>query len=160
VLYSRTGQFHYAERDIETLEDDQFSHVAKAFYHFWHKQPERVREYHDKLRSLKNVHGSFLVYTHCMLDEMDQSLEHYVRAVSFRPISFIDFGPLRVMCRAKLPGSLIERMEQHPTFADLLVKQGITAGRQAELMVRLNEIAAITGITVAPDEPLPARRVP
>jgi TolB-like protein len=160
VLYSRTGQFHYAERDIETLEDDQFSHVAKAFYHFWHKQPERVREYHDKLRSLKNVHGSFLVYTHCMLDEMDQSLEHYVRAVSFRPISFIDFGPLRVMCRAKLPGSLIERMEQHPIFADLLAKQGITAGRQAELMERLNEIATITGITVAPDEPLPAGRLP
>ncbi len=156
VLYSRTGQFHYAERDIETLDDDQFSYIAKAFYHFWRQQPESVREYHDKLRSLKNSHRSFLVYTHCMLGEMDQSLQHYVKAVSFRPISFIDFGPLRVMCRAKLPGSLIESMEQHPAFRDLLARQGITAGSQAELMERLNEIAAITGIIVTPDGLLPA----
>ncbi|MGB8326372.1 MAG: winged helix-turn-helix domain-containing protein [Steroidobacteraceae bacterium] len=151
ALYSRTGQFQYAERDIDALDDGQFLYISKALYYFWREQTDRIAEYHARLRALSNIHPSYLVLTNCMLGEMDAAIEQYAKATSAQSVSFIDFGPMRVLARARLPGSLVARMEQHRGFQALLAAQGINDRWRAELRERLNEISAITGITVMED---------
>jgi TolB-like protein len=149
VLYSRTGQFVYAERDIETLPDGQFVCAARAFLSFYRGDLEGVRRHHDRLQSLATVHPSYLVFTHAMLGELDDALDRYVTAVCSRPLGFIDFGPLRAMSHGRLPRELVERVESHPKFVRLLAEQGITAEWREELVERLNAISSITGITVS-----------
>jgi TolB-like protein len=148
VLYARTGQLAYAERDIASLPEGQFTHAARAFVEFYRGNLDRTREHHDRLLALPTVHPSYLVFTHAMLGELDAALERYAAAVSTRPLSFIDFGPLRAMSYGRLPRDLIERIEAHPGFASLLAAQGITAEWRDELVSRLNAISSITGITV------------
>ena len=153
VMYSRTGQFQHAESDIKALNDDQFLYAAKAFYYLWREQPDRIKEYHDRLCAIRNIHPAFPVYTNCMMGEMDLAIEQYAKATNSQSSSFVDFGPLRAMSRARLPASLVARMEQHPGFQSLLAEQGISDEWRIELMERLNAISAITGITVVQDHP-------
>ena len=151
ALYSRTGQFHYAQRDIEALDDGRHRYLAQAFYHFWREQPDRIKEYHDRLCGLKDLHPSFLLFTNCMIGEMDLAIEQYAKAINSQSSSFIDFGNIRAMSRAKLPASMVARMEQRPGFRALLARQGIDDQWRVELVERLNAISSITGITVAMD---------
>ncbi len=47
ILYSRTGQFEYAKRDIESLADGRYRYQAQAFYYYWRDQPERAIDITD-----------------------------------------------------------------------------------------------------------------
>ncbi len=151
VLYSRTGQFDYATRDIEALDDRKFRSMALATYHFWRAEPDLLRSYHDELLAQGSVHPSYLVFTHCMLDELDVAVDCYTRAVNSSQRSFIDLGPLRAMARGRLPGELNDRLEQHPRFQALLLEHGVTETWREELAGQLNSISGLTGIRVRPD---------
>lgn len=150
-LYARTGQFEYAQRDIDAMDDDSLSHLARAFFHFYSGQTDRITEFHDRLRAIPNLHPSRLLLTHAMLGDIDAAMRKYEESVNSASSSFIDFGPLRAMSRAYLPMSLIDRLERHPVFEALLEQHRIDDAWRIELMERVNDLAGITGIHVAPD---------
>jgi len=151
VLYSRTGQFDYALRDIEALDDLKFRPTAEAFYHFYRGELDDVRRCHETLSAQRRLHPSYLVYTHAMLGNLDAAVECYGRAVSSGARSFIDFGPLRAMTKGRLPPELNDRLEQHPRFQVLLHEHGVTDEWRAELVGQLNAISGMTGIRVEAD---------
>jgi len=151
VLYSRTGQFDYALRDIEALDDLKFRPTAEAFHHFYRGELDAVRRCHETLCLQGRLHPSYLVYTHAMLGNLDAAVECYARAVSSSARSFIDFGPLRAMAKGRLPPELNHRLEQHPRFQALLREHGVTDEWRAGLVDQLNAISDLTGIEVRPE---------
>jgi len=152
VLYSRTGQFDYAARDIAALDDQKFAAMARATWHFFRGEPDRVREYHERLLAMGRVHPSYLVFSSCMLGDFDAATRLYAEAVNRRDRSFIDLGPLRAMARGRLPPEMYRQLERHPRFQSLLHDHGVTAAWRDELVAQLNAISDVTGIRVAPDE--------
>ena len=151
VLYCRTGQFDHAARDIHTLDDQKFRPMAQAFYHFYFGEKYWLSGCRETLLAQGSVHPSYLVFIHCMLDDLDAAVECYVNAVSSSARSFIDFGPLRAMAKGRLPPELNERLEQHPGFRALLRQHGVTDEWRAELIGQLNAISGLTGIRVEAD---------
>ena len=152
VLYARTGQFAYAERDIELLHDEAFHCMAMAFYCFWRQQPERVEEFRRRLARRPDLHPTYLVYSNLLAGDVDAAAGYYLSSVDPSSArSFIDLGSMRAMFRAKLPGELVARLEAHPRFTALLADRGITDAWRRELIERLNAISDVTGIMVAPD---------
>lgn len=148
ILYARTGQFDYASRDIEAVATDRHRVLAEAFLSFYRGDLEETRRHHEKLLGFQYVHPSYRVWTYCLAGDLDQGLEAYVQGVSDVERTFIDFGNMRAMSRAKLPMSLVEQIEEHPRFQELMKNEGIDAAWQAELVARLNDISGITGIVV------------
>jgi hypothetical protein len=154
-LYARTGQFEYAQRDIDALADGYCLVLARAFYYFWHGEPGRIMELHQRLLKDPLTHPNDLMWTFSMTGDLDSAIEYYAKAVNSLSASFIDFGPIRVVSRAKLPKPLVNQLEQHPGFKLLLEQEGIDEAWRAELMERVNELTGITGIHINPDDDLP-----
>ncbi len=152
LLYARTGQVEYSERDIDVLDQSWYRNISRAFYYFWFDQPDRVVEFHHALLASPNTHPSNLLWTYSMIGDLDSAIEQYSKSVSLGSRWFIDFGPLRALSRAKLPMSLVNQLEQHPGFQLLLDREGIDDAWRMELMERVNELADITGIRINPDD--------
>lgn len=152
ILYARTGQFEYAQRDIDALGDGWCSLLAQAFFYFWSGQPDRIMEFHERLCALPNTHPSRLLCTYAMIGDIDAAIHQYGKSVNSLSSSFIDFGPLRAVARANLPMSLVNQLEQHPGFELLLEQEGIDEDWRRELMERVNELVEITGIRIDQDE--------
>lgn len=153
VLYSRTGQFDYAMHDINAMDDSKFAVMARATYHFWRGEMDRLRECHERLLAMQRVHPSYLVFSSCMLGDLDAAIDQYAEAVDSQARSFVDLGPLRAMSRGRLPPDLNSQLERHPRFQALLRQHGVTDEWCASLVGQLNAISHITGIRVAPDGP-------
>jgi len=151
VLYSRIGQFDYAARDIEALDDRNFATIAKATHHFFRGELDVVRECHARLLAIRRVHPSYLVFTACMLGDFDAAVEFFAEAVNRQERSFIDLGPLRAMARGRLPRETCEQLERHPRFQTLLREHGVTEAWREGLVTELNAIQDVTGIRVAQD---------
>lgn len=152
ILYSRTGQFEYAKRDIDSLKDGRNRYLAQAFYYYWREQPERVSEMHERICAISDVHPNYPLYTYCMTGNFEAAMERYARAVNSQLRGYIDFGPLRAVTKARLPEALVNQLEQHPDFASLLEKEGIDDAWCKELMDSVNELTEITGIRINPDD--------
>lgn len=112
-------------------------------------------EFHQRLLEDPLTHPNDLLWTFSMTGDLDLAIEHYAESVNSLSASFIDFGPIRAVSRAKLPMSLVNQLEQHPGFKLLLEQEGIDEAWRTELMERVNELADITGIHINPDDDLP-----
>ena len=152
VLYARTGQFDYAQNDLDVLVDGHHAYLARAFYHFWRDEKDRIPEYHERLLALRYVQPSYLLWTYAMIGDIESGVDQYERAVESASRSYIDFGNVRAMSRGKLPMSIVDDLEQHSGVQALLKKEGINEAWRTELIQRLNEIVDITGIHVQPDD--------
>jgi len=152
ILYSRTGQFEYAAKDIDALHSPRYVALSKAFNCYYQQDLQGTRKHHDDLLNLSNIHPSYLLWTYCLIGEIDAGLLEYEKAVNEEGRSYIDFGVVRAMSRGKLPMSMVDEMESRPTFQDLMIKEGIDEDWKNELMDRLNDISEITGVIVQPDK--------
>lgn len=152
ILYSRTGQFDYAEMDTALIKDSRHELLSRAFHAYYSGRVEETRQYHERLLEFTYAHPVYRLWTYCMIGEIDQSMNEYARAVDEGSRSFIDFGNVRAMARAKLPVDVVTRIENHPRFEELMRIEGIDDAWQAELVQRLNEVSAITGIFVQVDD--------
>ncbi len=152
VLYARTGQFDYAQNDLDNLSDGYHAYLAWAFYHFWRGEADRIPEYHERLLALPYAPPFYLLWTYTMVDDIDNGVDQYESAVESASRSYIDFGNVRAMSRGKLPMSIVDKLEQHSVVQALLEKEGINDAWRTELIQRLNEIVDITGIHVQPDD--------
>jgi len=152
LYYSRLGQFEHAQGDIDKLGDSRYALQAQIFFHFWQEQPERVLEFHDRLRAIAHIHPSNLLYSYSLVGDFDAAIEQYGEAVNSLSRAFIDFGPLRATCRAKLPQTVVQQLEQHPGFQKMLGNEGVDEAWRIELMERVNELTDITGIHINLDD--------
>jgi TolB-like protein len=152
LLYTRTGQIDYAEGDIATLDAGTYRDISKAFYWFWRDQPDRIMAYHQRLRDNPETHPSLLLYTCCMLGDFDSAIVEYEKSVNSQSRSYVDFGPLRSTCRARLPLDMVNRLERHPGFQRLLEQEGVDEAWRRELMERVNDLFDITGIQIREEE--------
>lgn len=150
ILYSRTGQFEYAMKDIDRVASTRHAILSRAFLAYYRGDTAELIRQHDQLLNLSFVQPAFLLWAHCLTGNLDKSLEKYEESVNEKYRSFIDFGNMRAMSRAKLPIELVEKVENHPRFKRLMKQTGIDDAWQAELVERVNEISDITGIIVRP----------
>lgn len=151
ILYARTGQFEYAAKDVRVVLTPRHRILAEAFLSFYRGDIDETKRHHESLLALDYVHPSYRAWTYCISGDLERGMVEYERSVRDVARTYIDFGNMRAMSRAKLPMSLVEQIEQHPVFAELKKKEGIDDAWQQELIQRLNEIAEITGIVVRPD---------
>jgi len=152
LYYSRLHQFEYAQGDIDKLGDSRYALQAQMFYYSWKAQPDRVLEYHGHLLAIDNIHPSNLLFSYSLIGDFDTAIEQYSEAVNSLSRAFIDFGPLRATCRAKLPQTVVRELEQHPGFKKLLENEGVDDAWRVELMERVNELTHITGIHINLDD--------
>jgi TolB-like protein len=148
ILYSLTGQFDYAAKDIDALDSPRFIALSRAFFHFYLGDRKATNEWHQALLDLPNVHPSYLLWSYCLVGDIDKGLTHYEKSVNEDGRSYIDFGVVRAMSRGKMPRSIVTELEDHPKFKDLLAKEGIDDDWQQEVIGRLNDITDITGVIV------------
>ena len=151
ILYARTGQFDYAARDLPVMVTKRHQFLAEAFVSYYQGDQEETKCHHEKLLGLPNVHPSYRTWTYCLVGDLDRGLDEYDHSVSDVEHSYIDFGNMRAMSRAKLPQALVEEIESHPKFTALMQREGIDDAWQAELAGRLNKISDLTGIVVQRD---------
>jgi len=150
ILYSRTGQFDYAMKDINAMDSLRFTALSKAFDAYYREDPELTRKYHQELLDVANVHPTHSLWTYCLIGDIDSGMANYEKSVNEAGRSYIDFGNVRAMSRGKLPMSLVSELEDHAKFRALMVKEGIDEAWQGELIERLNSISEITEIVVRP----------
>jgi hypothetical protein len=86
-----------------------------------------------------------------MTGDFDSGIEQYMKAVNSLDRSYIDFGPLRATTRARLSRPIIEQLEQHPGFKQLMEDEGIDDTWREVLMELVNGLSDITGIQIYPD---------
>ncbi len=151
-LYSRTGQFENAQRDIDAITRESSNIIASTFFHYWRDETRQVNECHEKLLEIPDLHPTILFWSHCLIGNVDGGMKYFEGAVESASRAYIDLGNMRANSRCKLPMSMIEEAEQHPIFLQILEHEGIDANWQQELMQRLNDISDITGIEVRPDD--------
>jgi TolB-like protein len=152
ILYSRSGQFDYAAKDIDALNTPRHDIMSRAFLAYYQGDAERTLKHHQALLELPYAHPTYLLWTYGMVGDIDNCLDEYEKSVNEERRHFIDFGNVRAMSRAKLPPELVEEIENHDRFKELLRRQGIDDAWKAELIERLNEISDVTGIIVRIDE--------
>ena len=150
-LYSRTGQFENAQRDIDALTRARSIGMARVFYHYWRGEPDKVNACHERLVAIDNLHPAHVFWSYCLIGDVDGGMKYFAEAVESASRSYVDLGNMRANSRCKVPMSIINEVEQHPTFLRILEKEGIDAAWQQELMEQLNEISDITGVVVRPD---------
>lgn len=151
ILYSRTQQFDYAEKDIAATVADRYRTLSQAFLAYYQDDVEATQRHVDHLMSMPRVHPSYRLWASCLIGDIDAGMTEYEKSVNADARSYIDFGNVRAMSRAKLPNELVDQLESHPRFAVLLEKEGIDETWQADLIRRLNEISEITGVIVHAD---------
>jgi TolB-like protein len=151
VLYSRTGQYAYATKDIEVIDKSRYREVGQAFLSYYQGDERGVLRSHENLLALPNIHPTNRLWSYCLIGDLDSAMIEYEKSVSAEARSYMDFGNVRAMSREKLPMELVTAMESHPRFAELLEKEGVDDAWREELMQSLNSISDITGIVVRPD---------
>lgn len=151
ILYSRARQFDYAAKDIDLITSPRHLFLSQAFYSYYQGDLEDATGHHEDLLRLPYAHPSYRLWTYCMIGDINRGMEEYTRAVDDDSRTYIDFGNVRAMSRAKLPMTIVEEMEAHPRFTELLNNEGIDGAWQVELIQRLNDISDVTGIVVQPD---------
>lgn len=152
ILYSRTGQFDYAAKDIDALDSPRYKTLSRAFDAYYQGKLEDTKTYHQQLLELANVHPSYQLWTYCLVGDIEGGLAAYEKSVNADGRSYIDFGVVRAMSRGKLPMSIVTELEGHPRFLDLLAQEGINQDWQNELIDRLNDVSEITGVVVRYDK--------
>jgi hypothetical protein len=152
ILYSRTGQFDYAQDDLEILDGGWSEYLAHACFHFWRSDTDQLLKNHVRLLALPHNHPAYLLLSYSMIGDIDAAMVKYKESVDSSSRSFVDFGWVRATTRARLSMSVVGQLEQHPVFAALLKKEGIDDAWRQELAERLNDIADITGIQVKEDD--------
>jgi TolB-like protein len=150
-LYSRTGQYEYAQRDIDAMTRQSSIDVALAFYHYWRGEIDEVVNCHERLLAKTNIHPTCLFWSSCLIGDVEGGMQYFSDAVESKSRAYIDLGNMRANSRCRLPLSLIHAAEQQPIFRDILAREGIDPSWQQELMERLNAISEITGVVVGPD---------
>jgi len=150
-LYSRTGQFENAQRDIDAMTHERSIIRSRAFYHYWRDEFDQVKECHEQLLAIPDLHPTALFWSHCLIGDVDGGMKYFSGSVNSASRAYIDLGNMRANSRCKLPMSMVNEAERHPVFLDILEREGIDAGWQQELMERLNASSDITGIEVRPD---------
>lgn len=151
-LYSRTGQFENAQRDIDAMTHERSIIRGRAFYHYWRDELGQLKECHEQLLAIPDLHPTALFWSHCLIGDVDSAMKYFSASVNSASRAYIDLGNMRANSRCKLPMSMVNEAEQHPVFLSILEQEGIDDNWQRELMERLNAISDITGIEVRPDD--------
>jgi TolB-like protein len=152
ILYSRSGDFDAAAKDIEAISTRRHAIMSRAFHAYYRGDPGETSRQHEALLALPYTHSTYLLWTYCLVGDIDSGMEQYEKAVNEEYRSFVDLGNVRAMSRAKLPMEVVEKIESHPRFEELMRNEGVDDAWQAELIRRLNDISDITGVSVRTDD--------
>lgn len=152
ILYSRTGRFGDAAKDIEAITTPGHRILSRAFHAYYRGDAEETSRQHAALLDLPFVQSTYPLWTCCLAGDIQSSMKYYEISVNDRYRSFVDFGNVRAMSRAKLPTELVDKLESNKKFSELLEKEGIDDLWRSDLIRRLNEISDLTGVVVQVDD--------
>jgi TolB-like protein len=145
LMYSRTGQYQKAEKDLEYITRIWPRNFAQFYHLYWKREIDAARAYYgwlDKRRNLPVIYkvwGSFLLHD---LDRGQDYLEEYVNQGGFG---------FRVQLQRMLPQSVIDELNDRSRFKDLLKKNGSDEASRDTVIQRVNEVAHLSGIEVKLD---------
>jgi TolB-like protein/class 3 adenylate cyclase len=148
-LYSRTGQYEKAERDLKVLRKSNPSLAPFAeFYHlYWRRDFDAIKNYYSQ-QAFSDLEPLFKYWVCFLLGDIEGGIDHLEEDVSrgAHPAVFrSNIGEL-------LPQSILREVEQHPRYQAILKQFGIDDSWRHELMAMANELSVVTGIYVQPDD--------
>lgn len=148
LLYSRTGQYEKAERDLEELTRIFPRNFAQFYHLFWRRELDAAKAYFNWLEKRRNLPLVYKYWGAFLLGEIDKGIDYLVQAQD-QGTSVFD---QHVNLRRVIPYSTIQEIEQNPRYRELLATAGIDNAWRAELMDLANTLTDVTGIHVQLDE--------
>jgi len=147
MLYSRTGQYEKAANALaETRSDARFT-SARLYSFYWRGELDAARDYYRRHES--SVLDPLEHYWACfLLGDIERGLDHLeedVRRGAHPAVFRSNLGEV-------LPQSVMRNVERNPRYQAILRKFGIDSAWCNELMAMANDLRAITGIRVQPDD--------
>ena len=149
MLYSRTGQYEKAERDLAAVAK-VFPRNFGQFYHlYWTRQV-------DARARVLRVDGSPAPAQLAvqMLGCIADGGPRHGAGPSRNASRANGPNPFFVKCTVVrcLPHSTVREVWAHPRHRAMMERAGVTDAWRDELLVQVNELTPITGIIVRPDE--------
>ena len=147
MVYSRTGQYEKAEQILakEGSSRSRFRSVLPLLL------AARIGSGEGVLRTPSRVQSFDLFdqyWVRFLLGDIERGIDHLEEEVArgAHPAVF------RSNIGEVLPQSMLRKVEQHPRYQAMLKRFGIDAAWCDELMAIANDLSAITGIRVQPDD--------
>ena len=145
LLYSRTGQYEKAEKDLAAMRKVFGVSFAELCHLYWRRELHGAKNYysqHEFGEPLYNYWSCFLLGDiEGGLNYLEDDVGRGAHPAVFRS----NIGEI-------LPQSILRAVEQHPRFQALLKQFGIDDTWREELMVMANDLSAVSGIHVQPDD--------
>jgi TolB-like protein len=148
LLYSRTGQYDNAERDLEELTRIFPRNFAQFYHLFWRREVDAAKAYFGWLEKRKNLPLVYKYWGAFLLGEIDKGIEYLGQSGN----QGADITDVHVVLRRVIPYSTIQEIEQHPRYQELLAESGIDNAWRTKLMSLANTLTDATGIHVQLDE--------
>jgi hypothetical protein len=148
MLFSRTGQYARAERDLKELSRIFPRNFAQLYHLYWTGQTEAAKEYYIWLQSQPRLQPVFKCWSSFLMGHVDKGMDHLEWIAESDDESFT----VKVNAVRCLPPTLVKEVWDHPRHQALMARYGVTDGWPGELLEAVNELTPMTGIAVRPDD--------
>jgi TolB-like protein len=148
LLYSRTGQYEKAERDLADIVKVFPRNFAQFYHLYWRREIDAAKAYYSWLEKRKNLMPIFKYWGAFLLGDLDKGIQYLNQLYDRNGVLF----DVHVALRRVIPYSTYQEILQKPGFQELLAKDGADSHWQAELIDLANGVSDITGIHVQVDE--------
>lgn len=148
LLYSRTGQYEQAEKDLEILAKVLPRNFPQFYQLYWRREVDAAKAYFAWLEKRKNLPPIYKYWGCFLLGDIDRGIEHMEEAYRRGTATF----SLRVNLHRVLPQSISKQVEEHPGYQAILARFGLDITWKDELMRMVNQLTEVTNIRVQFDE--------
>ena len=147
MIYSRTGQYAKAKQILASERKESEFYIDQFYDFYWRGELDAAIDYYRRHES-DDMEPLDKYWVHFLLGDIERGIDHLEEDVrrGAHPAVF------RSNIDEVLPQSLSRRVEEHPRYQTILKGFGIDAAWCEELMRMANDLNAITGIRVRPDD--------
>ena len=143
-LFSRTGQYEKAARDLATMHEAYpHKNISDFYYLYWRRELDAT-----KSSWLQNHEPQYQALGCFLLGDIDGGLNHLEEEIRLG----VHPSVFRSNIGALLPQSILREVELHPRFQAILKQFDIDDAWRDELMGIANDLSDATGIHVKRDD--------
>ncbi|MDP7360072.1 MAG: winged helix-turn-helix domain-containing protein [Pseudomonadales bacterium] len=145
VIFCRDKQFSRAQDDLAIISRVWPRAFAQVVHLYWKGDKEKAEEEFLWMAGRASFQGVLRVNGYFMFNEVDKALDCLEQLVESNDPSA---HYIRVQLRHYCPQEIIDEVESHPRYRQLLTRLQVHDSWQEELVQKANDIADITGIQV------------
>jgi tetratricopeptide (TPR) repeat protein len=149
LLYIRTGQHEKSVAELEKVNAVWPRNFAQFYDLYWRREIDAAKAYWAWLGERASLMPVLKFWGFALVGDIERSLDHLEE-------QFQTTAPLLVHVQARrvLPASVMREIGRHPRYRALLTRLGIDDEARAQVLALVNGASDLTGIRVAPDEPV------